>query len=94
MCLSSFPLSVCLCRLSNQEEQLISTTSTTTAGAATVDIGMDGQGSRRNWLFKVEAATAPGELVCLTGSCTELGSWDPNLVVPLALKEAAQGENE
>lgn len=42
----------------------------------------------RRWKFKVQAATGPGEVVCITGSCPELGEWDPNKVVPMVLKEA------
>ncbi|KAL4219632.1 hypothetical protein ACF0H5_022204 [Mactra antiquata] len=33
--------------------------------------------------FKVEASTVPGEVVCVSGDCTELGNWDPNKAVTL-----------
>lgn len=48
---------------------------------------------QRGWKFKVQVATGPGEVVCITGSCQELGQWDPNRVVPMLLKEVAN-DNE
>ncbi len=29
----------------------------------------------RPWTFNVECSTLPGEIVCVTGSCSELGNW-------------------
>jgi hypothetical protein len=37
----------------------------------------------REWSFRVEGVTAPGEVMCLTGSCDELGEWNPKRVVPM-----------
>ena len=34
-------------------------------------------------LFNVEAETGPGEVVCVTGDCDELGNWDPDKAVKL-----------
>ena len=39
----------------------------------------------REWSFKVEGMTAPGEVMCLTGSCDELGEWNPKRVVPMTM---------
>jgi len=36
----------------------------------------------------VEAVTSPGEVVCLTGSCPQLGGWNPDKVVPMVLTQA------
>ena len=35
----------------------------------------------RDWSFDVECSTLPGEIVCLTGSCPELGCWGVNDLV-------------
>ena len=35
----------------------------------------------REWIFQVEGETAPGEVMCIVGSCEELGEWKPERVV-------------
>ena len=37
----------------------------------------------REWSFRVEGVTVPGEVMCIVGSCKELGEWDPKRVVPM-----------
>lgn len=37
----------------------------------------------RRWTFSVSAPTTANELVCIVGSCTELGCWDPCRIIPL-----------
>ena len=37
----------------------------------------------RLWTFQVTCKTLPGEVVCVTGSCPELGNWKVNKIVPL-----------
>ena len=39
----------------------------------------------REWSFRVEGVTAPGEVICVTGSCDELGEWNPKRVVPMTM---------
>lgn len=34
-------------------------------------------------LFRVRADTNLGEVVCVTGDCDELGTWDPDKAVKL-----------
>ena len=43
----------------------------------------------REWTFRVEGVTAPGEIMCIVGSCDELGNWDPKRVIPLSLLDGA-----
>ena len=38
----------------------------------------------REWDFYVECSTLPGEVVCVTGSCPELGNWKADDVVPMS----------
>ena len=51
---------------------------------------MDFQGHfpMREWNFCVEGATAPGEIMCVIGSCKELGEWKPENVVPMQIAAA------
>ena len=37
----------------------------------------------REWIFQVQGETAPGEVMCIVGSCEELGEWKPERVVPM-----------
>ena len=37
----------------------------------------------RLWTFQVTCKTLPGEVVCVTGSCAELGNWKVNKIIPL-----------
>ena len=46
---------------------------------------------RREWTFSVEVSTLPGEVVCLTGSCPELGEWKASKVVPLKVESENEG---
>ena len=39
----------------------------------------------REWAFRVEGVTAPGEVMCVVGSCTELGEWSPERIVPMKI---------
>ena len=39
----------------------------------------------REWSFRVEGSTAPGEVLCVIGSCLELGEWKPEDVVPMQI---------
>ena len=39
----------------------------------------------REWTFQVEGETAPGEVMCIVGSCAELGEWKPEHVVPMTV---------
>ena len=39
--------------------------------------------SSREWNFNVRCATLPGEMVCVTGSCPQLGVWKPDKVVTM-----------
>ena len=39
----------------------------------------------REWLFQVEGETPPGEVMCVVGSCEQLGEWKPERVVPMAM---------
>ena len=39
----------------------------------------------RRWTFNVTCQTYPGEVVCLTGSCPDLGNWKPDQVRPLEI---------
>ena len=41
--------------------------------------------STREWSFRVEGVTAPGEIMCVVGSCVELGEWKPEQVVPMQI---------
>ena len=43
------------------------------------------ENSMREWSFRVEGVTAPGEVMCIVGSCQELGEWDPKRVVPMSI---------
>jgi hypothetical protein len=38
----------------------------------------------REWSFWVECSTLPGEEVCVTGSCPELGSWKADNVIRMS----------
>ena len=38
----------------------------------------------RLWTFKVNAKTFPGEVVCIVGSCPELGNWKTDQVLPMS----------
>ena len=37
----------------------------------------------RLWTFQVTCKTLPGETVCVTGSCAELGNWKVEKLLPL-----------
>ena len=39
----------------------------------------------REWSFRVEGVTAPGEIMCVVGSCVELGEWKPEKIVPMQI---------
>ena len=39
----------------------------------------------REWVFQVEGETAPGEVMCIVGSCEQLGEWKPERVVPMTI---------
>lgn len=41
----------------------------------------------RSWTFRLEATTLPGEVVCLTGSCEELGKWSMSRMVTLDVEK-------
>ena len=43
----------------------------------------------REWSFRVEASTAPGEIMCIVGSCDELGDWNPKRVIPMNMLDGA-----
>jgi hypothetical protein len=47
----------------------------------------------REWNFFVECSTLPGEVVCLTGSCPELGDWKVNNVVRMTSADAGKGSS-
>ena len=57
---------------------------------------MDFQGKfvMRNWKFRVEADVVPGEIMCITGSCSELGEWNPDNVVRMTCSVEIGPENE
>ena len=42
---------------------------------------------KRSWTFNVNCQTYPGEIVCVTGSCPELGNWKMDQVLPMTSKE-------
>ena len=43
----------------------------------------------REWTFRVEGVTAPGEIMCIVGSCDELGNWNPRRVIPMSMLDGA-----
>ena len=43
----------------------------------------------REWTFRVEGVTAPGEIMCIVGSCDELGDWNPKRVIPMSMLDGA-----
>ena len=55
------------------------------------ELEMDFQGhfTMREWSFRVEGVTAPGEIMCVVGSCSELGEWNPERVVPMKILTCA-----
>jgi len=42
----------------------------------------------RSWTFNVNCKTFPGEIVCITGSCPELGNWKVDKVHPLEIQDS------
>lgn len=46
----------------------------------------------RSWVFNARVPTEDDEVVCLIGSCPELGEWDPCKLIPLTRNEALQPE--
>lgn len=45
----------------------------------------------RTWTFNVDCKTLPGEVVCITGSCPELGNWKVDKVRPMVAQEDNSG---
>ena len=48
----------------------------------------------REWAFRVEGVTAPGEIMCVVGSCIELGEWNPENVIPMKVINAVTDSTE
>ena len=42
---------------------------------------------KRLWNFKINCKTFPGEVVCITGSCPELGNWKVDQVLPMTAQD-------
>ena len=51
--------------------------------------------AHRSWTFSVRCETPllPGEVVCVTGSCSELGEWKPGGVVKMNEEEVEEEED-
>ena len=42
---------------------------------------------KRLWNFKINCKTFPGEVVCISGSCPELGNWKVDQVLPMTAQD-------
>ncbi|XP_067001505.2 glycerophosphocholine phosphodiesterase GPCPD1 [Anabrus simplex] len=48
---------------------------------------------KKDWRFRVQADTLPGEVLCVVGSCAELGNWYSNGSVQLSKESASEDSN-